>query len=80
MTYEIIYYVRCKNISYLSLCYCEQIQEDGIDLIGSIENLISIDLSGCKCGDHVCIHINILIIFENRCINFFVILSYLKES
>ena len=45
--------LRCKNIAYLSLCYCYKIEEDGIDLIGIIENLISVDLSGCNCGDHV---------------------------
>ncbi len=44
---------RCKNIEYLSLCYCEQIEEDGIDLVGTIENLVSIDLTGCNCGDNV---------------------------
>jgi F-box/leucine-rich repeat protein 13 len=37
----------------LSLCYCERIEGDGIDIIGSIENLVSIDLSGCNCGDNV---------------------------
>jgi hypothetical protein len=46
----------------LSLCYCQHIEEDGLDLIGSIDNLVSIDLSGCQCGDHVC---HILFLSEN---------------
>lgn len=44
---------KCTNLAYLSLCYCEQIEKDGIDLVGAIENLVSIDLSGCQCGDNV---------------------------
>ncbi|CAF0834436.1 unnamed protein product [Brachionus calyciflorus] len=43
---------KCTNLAYLSLCYCEQIEKDGIDLVGAIENLVSIDLSGCHCGDN----------------------------
>ena len=44
---------RCRNVQYLSLCYCEQIEEDAIDLVGTIDNLLSVDLSGCKCCDSV---------------------------
>ena len=31
----------------------ENIEEDGLDFISQMEHLISIDLSGCKVGDHV---------------------------
>ena len=44
---------RCKNLTYLALCFCENIEEDGLDFISQMEHLISIDLSGCKVGDHV---------------------------
>ena len=45
--------LRCKNLTYLALCFCDSIEEDGLDFISQMENLISIDLSGCKVGDHV---------------------------
>ena len=44
---------KCKTLEYLTLCYCEQIEEEGIDLIGTFERLVSIDLSGCRCSDNV---------------------------
>lgn len=69
--YFTFFNLRFKSIRYLSLCYCELIQEDGIDLIGTIENLVSIDLSGCKCGDHVCtILLTITFIFVTLELNF----------
>lgn len=54
---------RCKSIQYLTLCYCEQIEEEGLDLLGTFENLVSIDLSGCKCNDNVSDFLDSLCIF-----------------
>lgn len=42
---------KCKQITYLALCFNEQIEEDGLEFISQMDNLVSIDLSGCKCGD-----------------------------
>ncbi len=44
---------RCKNLAYLTLNFCENIQDDGIDLIVTLDNLISIDLAGTLCTDNV---------------------------
>ncbi|XP_052780096.1 dynein regulatory complex subunit 6-like isoform X2 [Mya arenaria] len=42
---------RCHNLTYLSLCFCEHLSEAGIELIGQIHSLTSVDISGCNCGD-----------------------------
>jgi hypothetical protein len=46
---------RCKNIEYLSLCYCDQINKEGFEAISTLERLVSIDLTGCTCNDQVSI-------------------------
>ncbi|XP_050412952.2 dynein regulatory complex subunit 6-like isoform X2 [Patella vulgata] len=42
---------RCHHLVYLSVCFCENISEAGIELLGQIHSLTSLDLSGCNCGD-----------------------------
>ena len=42
----------CKSLSYLCLCYCEHISDTGVELLGHIPTLTSIDLSGCDIHDH----------------------------
>ncbi|XP_067934698.1 F-box and leucine-rich repeat protein 13-like isoform X2 [Watersipora subatra] len=42
---------RSQNLAYLSLCFCEHISEAGIELLGQTHSLISLDISGCACGD-----------------------------
>lgn len=42
---------RCQNLSYLSLCYCDHIDHAGIDLLGLICSLTSLDITGCQCTD-----------------------------
>jgi len=33
------------------MCYCEHISEAGIELLGQTSSLVSLDISGCACGD-----------------------------
>ncbi|KAK3101016.1 hypothetical protein FSP39_000289 [Pinctada imbricata] len=43
---------KMKNLVYLSVCYCEHISEkSGIELLGQLHNLTSLDISGCNCSD-----------------------------
>jgi len=42
---------RCKRLAYLKLCYLDQINESGLELIGQIEQLILIDLTGTQISD-----------------------------
>jgi hypothetical protein len=44
---------RCKNIEYLSLCYCDQVKKEGFEAISALESLVLIDLTGCSCNDQV---------------------------
>lgn len=43
---------RCKNLSFLTLAFCEQIEEDSIDHIGTLDHLVSMNLSGCNVHDN----------------------------
>jgi F-box/leucine-rich repeat protein 13 len=42
---------RCKRLAYLKLCYLDQITENGLELIGQMEQLILIDLTGTQISD-----------------------------
>ena len=42
---------RSHNLAYLSVCFCEHISEAGIELLGQMHSLVSLDISGCACGD-----------------------------
>ncbi|XP_073475702.1 F-box and leucine-rich repeat protein 13 [Aquarana catesbeiana] len=42
---------KCHNLNFLSLRYCENVTDSGIELIGNMSSLISIDLSGTSLTD-----------------------------
>ncbi|CAH1247001.1 FBXL13 [Branchiostoma lanceolatum] len=42
---------KCQNLTFLSVCYCEHITDAGIELLGNMPNLTSVDLSGTHIGD-----------------------------
>ncbi|XP_070192734.1 F-box and leucine-rich repeat protein 13-like isoform X2 [Littorina saxatilis] len=42
---------RCHNLTYLNVNYCEHISAAGIELLGQTHSLVSLDISGCNCGD-----------------------------
>ncbi|KAM8972109.1 F-box and leucine-rich repeat protein 13 [Pelodytes ibericus] len=42
---------KCHNITFLSLRYCENVTDSGIELLGNMASLISIDLSGTSITD-----------------------------
>nr|XP_033815510.1 dynein regulatory complex subunit 6 isoform X2 [Geotrypetes seraphini] len=42
---------RCRSLTYLSLRYCENVTDSGIELLGNMLSLISIDLSGTNISD-----------------------------
>ncbi|XP_069085784.1 F-box and leucine-rich repeat protein 13 [Pleurodeles waltl] len=42
---------RCHSLTYLSLRYCENVTDSGIELLGNMDSLISIDLSGTSISD-----------------------------
>jgi len=45
---------RCRNLVYVSFCYCEHITDAGVELMGHMPSLISLDLTGCCLTDQVC--------------------------
>ncbi|XP_075455745.1 F-box and leucine-rich repeat protein 13 isoform X2 [Ascaphus truei] len=42
---------KCHNLTYLSLRFCENVTDSGIEVIGNMASLISIDLSGTRITD-----------------------------
>lgn len=42
---------RCHNLVYASFCYCEHVTDAGVELLGTLPSLISLDLSGCNIQD-----------------------------
>ncbi|XP_025107990.1 dynein regulatory complex subunit 6-like isoform X5 [Pomacea canaliculata] len=42
---------RCHSLTYLCVNYCEHISEAGIELLGLTHSLVSLDITGCNCGD-----------------------------
>ncbi|KAM4748907.1 F-box and leucine-rich repeat protein 13 [Rhinophrynus dorsalis] len=42
---------KCHNLTYLSLRFCENVTDSGIELLGNMASLISIDLSGTSITD-----------------------------
>ena len=43
---------RCKSLAFLTLAFCDQIEEDSIDQVATLDHLVSMDLSGCKVHDN----------------------------
>ncbi|XP_006822465.2 F-box and leucine-rich repeat protein 13-like [Saccoglossus kowalevskii] len=42
---------KCHNLSYASFCFCEHITDAGVELLGSMPSLMSVDISGCNVTD-----------------------------
>ncbi|KAM6097267.1 LOW QUALITY PROTEIN: F-box and leucine-rich repeat protein 13 [Chlamydotis macqueenii] len=42
---------RCHELTYLNLCYCENVTDAGIEALGNTPSLISIDISGTSISD-----------------------------
>ncbi|XP_062437641.1 F-box and leucine-rich repeat protein 13 isoform X3 [Rhea pennata] len=42
---------RCRNLTYLNLRYCENVTDAGIEALGNMPSLISIDISGTSVSD-----------------------------
>ncbi|CAF4253152.1 unnamed protein product, partial [Rotaria magnacalcarata] len=42
---------RCKRLAYIKLCHLDQISENGLELIGQMDQLISIDITGTQTSD-----------------------------
>ncbi|NXD12692.1 DRC6 protein, partial [Nothocercus nigrocapillus] len=42
---------RCHNLTYLNLRYCENVTDTGIEALGNMSSLISIDISGTSISD-----------------------------
>ena len=42
---------RCKRIAYLKLCYLDEVSETGLEFLGQLDNLTSIDLTGTQTSD-----------------------------
>ncbi|KAM4037567.1 F-box and leucine-rich repeat protein 13 isoform 1-T1 [Anomaloglossus baeobatrachus] len=42
---------KCHNLNFLSLRYCENVTDSGIELLGNMTSLISIDISGTNITD-----------------------------
>eukprot|EP00795_Rhopilema_esculentum_P002093 gene2093-17665_t len=42
---------RCNSLTYLNLSYCEHVTDAGVELLGTILSLMSVDLSGCLIQD-----------------------------
>ena len=46
-----ILFFRCHNLVYASFCYCEHVTDAGVELLGTLPSLVSLDLSGCNIQD-----------------------------
>ena len=42
---------RCHELVRISLCYCEYVQDAGVEMLGDLPNLLSLDLTGCSVAD-----------------------------
>jgi F-box/leucine-rich repeat protein 13 len=42
----------CPALTHLSLSYCEHISDTGVELLGKLPHLYSLDLTGCGITDH----------------------------
>ncbi|XP_063407958.1 F-box and leucine-rich repeat protein 13-like isoform X2 [Mytilus trossulus] len=42
---------KLKHLTYVSLCFCDHISENGIEILGQMHSLTSLDISGCKVTD-----------------------------
>ncbi|NWX99839.1 DRC6 protein, partial [Nothoprocta ornata] len=42
---------RCHNLTYLNLRYCENVTDTGLEALGNMSSLISIDISGTNISD-----------------------------
>eukprot|EP00118_Oscarella_pearsei_P012154 m.86967 g.86967 ORF g.86967 m.86967 type:complete len:805 (+) comp36521_c0_seq1:152-2566(+) len=42
---------KCHRLTYASFCFCEHISDAGVELLGNLPSLISLDLTGCNIGD-----------------------------
>lgn len=52
VTYSVnLFLFRCHNLVYASLCYCEHVTDAGVELLGTLPSLTSLDLSGCNIQD-----------------------------
>ena len=47
----LIFLCSCKSLTCLSVCYCEHISDSGVELLGRMPTLTSLDLSGCSIQD-----------------------------
>lgn len=41
----------CRSLTCLSVCYCENISDAGVEVLGQIPSLASLDISGCNIQD-----------------------------
>ncbi|XP_007889087.2 dynein regulatory complex subunit 6 [Callorhinchus milii] len=42
---------RCTNLTHVKFCYCEHLSDNGIELLGTLPNLTSVDLTGTTMQD-----------------------------
>ncbi|XP_078000896.1 F-box and leucine-rich repeat protein 13-like isoform X1 [Glandiceps talaboti] len=42
---------KCHSLTYASFCFCEHITDAGVELLGSMPSLVSVDISGCNVSD-----------------------------
>ncbi|XP_066505027.1 F-box and leucine-rich repeat protein 13 isoform X2 [Hoplias malabaricus] len=42
---------RCSKLNYLSLCYCENLTDEGFKWLGSCSSLVTLDITGCNIQD-----------------------------
>jgi hypothetical protein len=42
---------KCRGLAFLVLSFCEQIEEDALELVGTLDHLVSVDLAGCNVTD-----------------------------
>jgi len=43
----------CSSVALtcVSFCYCDCVSDSGVDMLGHMPSLVSLDLSGCNVGD-----------------------------
>ena len=43
--------LRCSSLTYANFSYCDHVTDAGVELLGTIPSLTSVDLSGCNISD-----------------------------
>lgn len=47
------FFSRCSKLTHLSMCFCENLTDNGFECLDNCASLVSLDITGCKIHDKV---------------------------